>query len=214
MRGKPVHRQAEGGGRRSIPACAGEAGRYWASQSATPVYPRVCGGSGLTANTAYQFRGLSPRVRGKREESAAQTRRRGSIPACAGEARRTRLKTSLIKVYSRVCGGSPGEVALGHAIGGLSPRVRGKPAVRRRKRGQRRSIPACAGEATTHCTTPDSSTVYPRVCGGSSSGPVNPGAIGGLSPRVRGKRTARKRTRKARRSIPACAGEAQCWGKR
>ena len=110
---------------RSIPACAGEPLRL-------PVAPR---GTPL---------GLSPRVRGShnrvwRFQSAGYD---GSIPACAGEPQDPRLRSTLIWVYPRVCGGAPvrsaGPKVYPRVCGGarvrtnrpqvacgLSPRVRG-----------------------------------------------------------------------------------------
>ena len=95
------------GGRRSIPACAGEAEgiRYWTIHD----------------------RGLSPRVRGKRPGGLQLPVNPRSIPACAGEAVISLSPASLSEVYPRVCGGSAGGRAFHPWGGGLSPRVRGKP---------------------------------------------------------------------------------------
>ena len=57
-----------------------------ASQGAGRVYPRVCGGSQNPRMPSIVSPGLSPRVRGKRVTENGQEKRRGSIPACAGEA--------------------------------------------------------------------------------------------------------------------------------
>ena len=72
---------------RSIPACAGEANmrRCWIKRYA--VYPRVCGGSLRRWMMSIICWGLSPRVRGKPTRGDGSVLRRGSIPACAGEAR-------------------------------------------------------------------------------------------------------------------------------
>ena len=51
-------------GLRSIPACAGEPGRYGAAPAARRVYPRVCGGTPDEGEHGRGRRGLSPRVRG------------------------------------------------------------------------------------------------------------------------------------------------------
>ena len=71
--------------------------------------------------------GLSPRVRGKRKGVQHILEVRGSIPACAGEARCCGQARLTQQVYPRVCGGSPRGNADDHALRGLSPRVRGKP---------------------------------------------------------------------------------------
>ena len=49
--------------------------------------------------------------------------------------------------------------------------------------------------------------VYPRVCGGTSSGMAATLTKPGLSPRVRGNRISGWRGLDRPRSIPACAGE-------
>ena len=73
-------------------------------------------------------------------------------------------------------------------VGGLSPRVRGKPERCPALGPYRRSIPACAGEA---------------IAAGLAAL-----IIAGLSPRVRGKRRFQQRRPFQDGSIPACAGEA------
>jgi hypothetical protein len=50
-------------------------------------------------------------------------------------------------------------------------------------------------------------SVYPRVCGGTTSRRPVGQRVGGLSPRVRGNLMAEVRDIKKLRSIPACAGE-------
>ena len=189
VRGKPSAPRPPPGPARSIPACAGEA---------------------LSAvGCAHRKAGLSPRVRGKLPAEPKRYQRTRSIPACAGEARGMRPRNAPNAVYPRVCGGSAVGVAHHQALGGLSPRVRGK---RRRAddvAGGRRSIPACAGEADSTPPARPRQKVYPRVCGGSVATRRGILTTYGLSPRVRGKRRANGVREEYRRSIPACAGEAE-----
>ena len=132
--------------------------------------------------------GLSPRVRGKRNEQTLRSEKSGSIPACAGEAVQRDAIQHPQRVYPRVCGGSIGNHGLIQIDDGLSPRVRGKRWLTMVGRGVRGSIPACAGEA--QAPTPQYHIVgsipacageapvnqaiakvlkvYPRVCGGST----------------------------------------------
>ena len=70
---------------RSIPACAGEPRSCPALATWKRVYPRVCGGTVGDVGDQDAFAGLSPRVRGNPGQPPRQARRRGSIPACAGE---------------------------------------------------------------------------------------------------------------------------------
>ena len=69
----------------SIPACAGEPPPHQPRPPACRVYPRVCGGTELILMRSLSVSGLSPRVRGNRRRHLPDLRKRGSIPACAGE---------------------------------------------------------------------------------------------------------------------------------
>ena len=75
-----------------------------------------------------------------------------------------------------------------------------------RSRGQG-SIPACAGEPFGHDLRIGGFRVYPRVCGGTTSGRPKEKSTHGLSPRVRGNRSFDCQPRRGHGSIPACAGE-------
>ena len=151
----------------------------------------------------------------------------GSIPACAGEPQPVTRPSSRLPVYPRVCGGTKCEPANHHEALGLSPRVRGNRHVPQANVRRLGSIPACAGEPSTSIGSPPMSSVYPRVCGGTSGvcvqwgcGLVYPRVCGGtqqaitscpaaegLSPRVRGNPEAVVNRLDSTRSIPACAGE-------
>ena len=126
VRGKQGAATAYSSAARSIPACAGEAVTPGAGMPQWGVYPRVCGGSvQMTHPPAFPL-GLSPRVRGKLKAQAVVIPEVGSIPACAGEARRAGVSATTQTVYPRVCGGSFAINQLITQDGGLSPRVRGK----------------------------------------------------------------------------------------
>ena len=66
VRGNLRYAEQHTGKRGSIPACAGEPGRYLGSARQRPVYPRVCGGTGGGGGVQGGSGGLSPRVRGNR----------------------------------------------------------------------------------------------------------------------------------------------------
>ena len=76
-----THRRGQG----SIPACAGEPSVRMTTMSTARVYPRVCGGTLLLAQSSNRGKGLSPRVRGNLPIAALAAIIAGSIPACAGE---------------------------------------------------------------------------------------------------------------------------------
>ena len=90
---------------------------------------------------------------------------------------------------------------------GLSPRVRGNHPQRNPAAAVPRSIPACAGEPVDTSGSVRTYTVYPRVCGGTTTMPVGAEVLSYLSPRVRGNHVLPDAGLKRYRSIPACAGE-------
>ena len=110
-------------------------------------------------------------------------------------------------VYPRVCGGTGFWLRYSRPQTGLSPRVRGNPMTVPYSCWSVRSIPACAGEPPSEAIILLSETVYPRVCGGTLPGILEPGCGGGLSPRVRGNLVAPSALPFLQGSIPACAGE-------
>ena len=173
-------------GSRSIPACAGEPPAQAFPAGMNEVYPRVCGGTGLTGAPHVAADGLSPRVRGNRPTAGRRVRGVRSIPACAGEPSFGRRRKCWTRVYPRVCGGTSLSSGEQWRQMGLSPRVRGNRCRRSRWYASRRSIPACAGEPPPAWWWPRPDQVYPRVCGGTSSDSANAATTRGLSPRVRG----------------------------
>ena len=210
MRGNLTDRTGVERAGRSIPACAGEPLRLPASVSPAGVYPRVCGGTIRGAVCGVAGVGLSPRVRGNPNPHLVSTRRQGSIPACAGEPPGTPCNRNRDRVYPRVCGGT-GAADTTHSVSwGLSPRVRGNPVRDSTCQNTIRSIPACAGEPSPGGAPNTSSTVYPRVCGGTQLQCGFSTVCPGLSPRVRGNQSAYPARGLTARSIPACAGEPRC----
>ena len=191
----------------SIPACAGEPVSLRETDRTWRVYPRVCGGTPSAPTAGVLAGGLSPRVRGNhtlREKGVAIVR---SIPACAGEPLTPATGSRSPRVYPRVCGGTQKGQQHVHKTIGLSPRVRGNRARRSDYTGPNGSIPACAGEPAGHRRDLPQLAVYPRVCGGTAAADDACHSGRGLSPRVRGNRRRRIRSRFQRGSIPACAGE-------
>ena len=238
----------------SIPASAGEPSSRRTPSESRWVYPRECGGTRWASRRSLAIRGLSPRVRGNPSHTASTRRILGSIPASAGEPSTPGRWPPAHPVYPRECGGTVGDRlgdagpdglsprvrgnlslhAFEHAVAGSIPRVRGNRARRRPSGGGRGSIPASAGEPTSHFSSITMYTVYPRECGGTHMRGndrhlpegLSPRVRGnlrrlrcrmeenGLSPRVRGNRIFTSRRAIRIRSIPASAGEperADCW---
>ena len=106
-----------------------------------------------------------------------------------------------------MCGGTASESSTKRMVRGLSPRVRGNPAIGAAFTFQNRSIPACAGEPPARCRRAAFGGVYPRVCGGTRLAIRHTLGSSGLSPRVRGNPRTKAEEIFNARSIPACAGE-------
>ena len=207
VRGNPGNVNDHGVIPRSIPACAGEPGGLSVQPSPRRVYPRVCGGTTDVGARVMMHSGLSPRVRGNHEQLPRRVLRLRSIPACAGEPSMVFDTDIGLKVYPRVCGGTPAPRAPVALLHGLSPRVRGNRRPRARRFSSLRSIPACAGEPAREGPLSNLTKVYPRVCGGTALLTPARLASSGLSPRVRGNRGRTSTGLAGERSIPACAGE-------
>ncbi len=90
----------------SIPAHAGEPVRANTSGRKSRVYPRACGGTTLDAFLGHYPEGLSPRMRGNREVTRRFSVCKRSIPAHAGEPRRSCVASRTFWVYPRACGGT------------------------------------------------------------------------------------------------------------
>ena len=208
VRGKPARLAAVEVRAGSIPACAGETPGGRLGRWSAAVYPRVCGGNITIRPSNTRTKGLSPRVRGKRNAMLPKHWHIRSIPACAGETGNRRSAAPEPPVYPRVCGGNAPPRAIQRVAEGLSPRVRGKLFDAGGVPLFKGSIPACAGEAGENPAQPGMAGVYPRVCGGSHFPTLRAARQHGLSPRVRGKPSSLCAIGRPARSIPACAGEA------
>ena len=106
-----------------------------------------------------------------------------------------------------MCGGTERNPPAAVHAPGLSPRVRGNPAVPPPCGIRARSIPACAGEPAPPLVQLGDAEVYPRVCGGTCGRREFQRPRLGLSPRVRGNPYIPYIAGAVAGSIPACAGE-------
>ena len=207
MRGNPLTAGITLSKTGSIPACAGEPRVAVENPIPFRVYPRVCGGTLYGSVNLSTLIGLSPRVRGNLDFVGDSRDVNGSIPACAGEPLVVLPLALAVRVYPRVCGGTPDHINVATTRGGLSPRVRGNRMVSISTSYRKGSIPACAGEPRTPSAAGNAAGVYPRVCGGTVKEHRIKTPVSGLSPRVRGNRLPKSPARTPAGSIPACAGE-------
>ena len=109
-------------------------------------------------------------------------------------------------VHPRGCGEHYLRSRSAFASGGSSPRVRGTPAGERQQASGRRFIPAGAGNTSKSFWRTFSDAVHPRGCGEHSVRWRMISWSSGSSPRVRGTRRRQAAGSRARRFIPAGAG--------
>ena len=173
---------------RFIPACVGNARILSGQAVRRRVHPRVCGERGGPGIDRQSPTGSSPRVWGTpllRRRFATVHR---FIPACVGNAARTRLGTPRNAVHPRVCGERAKLPAAKYPDTGSSPRVW----------GTREQVDARA----------DRSAVHPRVCGERASTSIAKTWGYGSSPRVWGTLARGRVCVRVLRFIPACVGNA------
>ncbi len=193
---------------RFIPAGAGNARTRTHCYRCYPVHPRGGGERARDSNTASLMNGSSPRGRGTLHLSFSISAGARFIPAGAGNALYTTLKSARATVHPR--GGGERISALRAAISaaGSSPRGRGTREPLRGSDLARRFIPAGAGNASASARLSNTASVHPRG-GGERSVPLNPEkGCDGSSPRGRGTLFVRWQAIAVARFIPAGAGNA------
>ena len=194
----------------SIPAHAGEPLAFVPAAPCREVYPRTCGGTAVESPLGTYQTGLSPHMRGNQVGHLGVGEVHGSIPAHAGEPRRSWLRGVLARVYPRTCGGTSGTEAGLLPRLGLSPHMRGNPGGVGSGESWLGSIPAHAGEPSLAHADLRRAEVYPRTCGGTDTDPPQDLPVLGLSPHMRGNRNQHGSNARKLRSIPAHAGEPVC----
>ena len=190
-----------------IPAWAGEPRWPILASILARAYPRVGGGTMLTAFGGGWDLGLSPRGRGNLEISRSNRNASGPIPAWAGEPSSQSASREIAAAYPRVGGGTYFVPSVVYRETGLSPRGRGNPAPGRGDFRYGGPIPAWAGEPDYPGSNPSRRRAYPRVGGGTAVKYMACSLKLGLSPRGRGNRTPRSAHIAMGGPIPAWAGE-------
>ena len=129
----------------SIPAGAGNPFPPSCTRRFRTVHPRGCGESDRRPDFDQAVEGPSPRVRGIPETTPHRSGLSRSIPAGAGNPRRSGGRAGRGRVHPRGCGESGVVVRYGSPAVGPSPRVRGIPPPAAARNSSPRSIPAGAG---------------------------------------------------------------------
>ncbi len=206
VRGTPRAGHRHLGGRRFIPARAGNTfrGQFW--PRILPVHPRACGEHRGNRLACRVEAGSSPRVRGTLQPRPNDPALSGFIPARAGNTRKRIGMIGKREVHPRACGEHASYAADGNPGTGSSPRVRGTLCNFPSPVPIGRFIPARAGNTGLTPTRLARRAVHPRACGEHIVYVVNFVTSFGSSPRVRGTPRQRRAGRDRRRFIPARAG--------
>ena len=149
VRGKPPLDEIGGAGARLIPARAGKTPPPTSPAPTCGAHPRACGENVERRLRLLEERGSSPRVRGKRGGVLPRRPGRGLIPARAGKTVGSGARVPVWGAHPRACGENRVAWEQTEWCRGSSPRVRGKPRRRPRKRVPPGLIPARAGKTHT-----------------------------------------------------------------
>ena len=190
-----------------IPARAGKTLPSKRGRIEATAHPRACGENLPATSSMGVPMGSSPRVRGKLVGEDEYVGGGRLIPARAGKTTCRAQLSSMVQAHPRACGENSAVSRVDTLNNGSSPRVRGKP---RRQRATTRDsglIPARAGKTRQAWARASWARAHPRACGENAPTTSTPGWSPGSSPRVRGKRDARRPDGRAAGLIPARAGK-------
>ena len=211
-----------------IPAGAGQTNGRTQGSCRGRAHPRGCGAD-VNHSLCFMLRtGSSPRVRGRRGQPTIRSIGQRLIPAGAGQTPHGWRAYRRSRAHPRGCGADEAADELSKRVQGSSPRVRGRPAIRRAAGAALGLIPAGAGRTYRDQKQAPASGAHPRGCGADSGGcggqrarrgliPAGAGQTPlrfsqlkfelGSSPRVRGRRPAAHAADHAAGLIPAGAGQ-------
>ena len=206
MRGTLIPHLRRAGRTGIIPAYAGNTGFRALPRLRCGDHPRVCGEHLFDGERACCGMGSSPRMRGTPNPRRSAPRRRGIIPAYAGNTDNLTVNRVHPRDHPRVCGehdvhGSGFAVNQGSSPrmrgtqsatiqtllrGGSSPRMRGTHGRRISRSVRRGIIPAYAGNTAAPHASASILRDHPRVCGEHINEKVKAAITLGSSPRMRG----------------------------
>jgi hypothetical protein len=166
----------------------------------------VCGDDNSSQSVATSTTGTAPRVRGRRSWTRLRRRDDRNSPACAGTTHTAGRTGTPSTEQPRVCGDDPVVRCADGTEYGTAPRVRGRRGVHLQRRAKAGNSPACAGTTLGNVSATGALGEQPRVCGDDEDAEGVDNPFAGTAPRVRGRRTHRRRICGRRRNSPACAG--------
>ena len=154
-----------------------------------------------------QSRGTSPRVWGKLHPAAHPSDARRNIPTRVGKTFRRGLSWRAPTEHPHACGENEIGIETRSYIDGTSPRVWGKPGVRRPCGVEPRNIPTRVGKTRTASRSPSRATEHPHACGENFGAAATRARKRGTSPRVWGKPNKSNSGLIADRNIPTRVGK-------
>ncbi len=187
-RGRGTLSQDKPGGEpgRFIPAGAGNAGLILVNGLKVTVHPRGGGERNHAVARQMAQTGSSPRGRGTRRQRAAERRRPRFIPAGAGNATPSPIRSPPSPVHPRGGGERVCQFSALGGVGGSSPRGRGTPNTIFNGGQITRFIPAGAGNAIENIVRVGRVAVHPRGGGERPAKRRTSSSSSGSSPRGRG----------------------------
>ena len=193
----------------SIPAHAGQPSKTHFWFSLMKVHPRSRGAAWQHAGLVQDVEGPSPLTRGSRHDTGAETWHVGSIPAHAGQPLSASRQARLFWVHPRSRGAAPKTPGMSIKTKGPSPLTRGSQTDDEEAEGERRSIPAHAGQPKAGTVCGCSVWVHPRSRGAARRITVEHARLEGPSPLTRGSQAQGYAHCERKGSIPAHAGQPQ-----
>ena len=193
MRGKHCPCRPHPRHHRNIPAYAGKTISRALCTVGSWEHPRVCGENNLTDGAVAAINGTSPRMRGKLGIGAIRINVPRNIPAYAGKTFLPAAERISWTEHPRVCGENNATRAARYSPIGTSPRMRGKPALGQASAALGGNIPAYAGKTLGSPAGMRPRPEHPRVCGENILTEIHWDSGSGTSPRMRGKRQARRK---------------------
>ncbi len=198
------------GGRRFIPAWAGNTSAFSVTLVPYTVHPRV-GGEHFRPEHRYRVElGSSPRGRGTPAAEKGRKNERRFIPAWAGNTDSGLWFLAETSVHPRVGGEHCRSRGKTENRRGSSPRGRGTRMESLTNGSTYRFIPAWAGNTSGAVSAGCCRSVHPRVGGEHERGGRRREGDSGSSPRGRGTRARPGSAAFRRRFIPAWAGNTEC----
>ena len=192
-----------------IPAYAGNTMMTPRLTTATWDHPRVCGEHDPLVPSVCDVLGSSPRMRGTLGRRVVGLCLVGIIPAYAGNTTARNASTKAKRDHPRICGEHFAWDSTTDFDSGSSPHMRGTHPTLDIMPGDRRIIPAYAGNTRDVSTRNGGPRDHPRICGEHNAVPLTDASASGSSPHMRGTLADQPQATPVDGIIPAYAGNTQ-----